>query len=253
MALIDYLITGIWYSICILAVGLLPYLLLAFCMQKISQSLQNSLSKGVGKKVFIYATAPGVMIHELGHVVFCILFGHRIRKVKLFSPDNDGTLGYVSHSYNPDNYFQRIGNFFIGTGPIWGGIFALYLISVILLPKGMIVFDSDISQTISSFFSGLFSLKFLFSWKTLLWLYLSFSIAAHVTLSPPDLEGASDGFILIAAGIFLGTLLFGWLGQWEILLVQIEFQLLLNLFASMVSFLLVLFLAAVLCRMCIKK
>ena len=252
MAFVNYILTGLWYGLCILSAGLLPYLLLAFFMQKISESLRRNLSKGMGEKAFIYITAPGVMIHELGHVVFCLLFGHRIREVKLFAPDDDGVLGYVSHSYNRDNLFHRIGNFFIGTGPIWGGIFALYLFSVLLLPEGMIVFDTDLSQTVSAFFSGLFSFAFFFSWKTWLWLYLSFSIAAHVTLSGPDLEGAGDGLTLIVTGVFAGTLLFGWLGDWEFQLIQLELQLLLNLLASILSFLLVLFCASLLSRLFAK-
>ena len=73
-----------------------------------------------------------------------------------------------------------------------------------------------------------------------------------MTLSGPDLEGAGDGLTLIVTGVFAGTLLFGWLGDWEFQLIQLELQLLLNLLASILSFLLVLFCASLLSRLFAK-
>src|SRR6185437_12024785 len=78
-------------------------------------------------------TAPGVAIHELGHAFFCLIFRHKIVKMKLFSPQSDGTLGYVQHSYNPASTYQKFGNFFIGTGPIWFGTLLVYLIARLTL------------------------------------------------------------------------------------------------------------------------
>lgn len=44
----------------------------------------------------------GIPIHELGHAYFCLIFGHKIKNIKLFSFSSfEYSLGYVNHSYNP--------------------------------------------------------------------------------------------------------------------------------------------------------
>ena len=113
----------------ILLLGLLPYAALAFFMQIISNSLRNEFAGSRWRKIFIYFTAPGVIIHELGHVIFCFIFNHEILSIKLFSPEGNTSLGYVNHRYDPKNLYHRTGNFFIGTGPVWFGIIMLFLFS----------------------------------------------------------------------------------------------------------------------------
>ena len=122
--------------------------------------------------------------------------------MKLFSPEADGTLGYVNHSYNPKSFYQRIGNFFIGTGPIWFGIVVLCFVSWLLLPNEM---------QINSFLS----MNFWGRWQSYVWLYFALTIASHITLSPPDLVGATDGGVAILTTALLCFLLLGWCGEWE--------------------------------------
>ena len=45
-----------------------------------------------------YLTFPGVMLHELSHAIVGWLLGSKIKKVSLFNPQPDGTLGYVEHA-----------------------------------------------------------------------------------------------------------------------------------------------------------
>jgi hypothetical protein len=48
-------------------------------------------------KIDIYYGWIGTPVHELGHALFCVLFGHTIQDMKLFKPDKaDGTLGYIT-------------------------------------------------------------------------------------------------------------------------------------------------------------
>ena len=117
MPITCYLLDALKYSALILLYGVVPWLLLALVMQFISNSLRRSLANIFGVSLYILLTAPGVAVHELGHALFCIIFRHKIEDMKLFSPEEDGTLGYVSHTYNTKSIYQRIGNFFIGTGP----------------------------------------------------------------------------------------------------------------------------------------
>ena len=62
-----------------------------------------------------------------------MIFRHRIIKMHLFSPGRDGSLGSVEHSFNPRSAYQRIGNFFIGTRPIWFGTALVCLLGWYLL------------------------------------------------------------------------------------------------------------------------
>ncbi|MEA1925266.1 MAG: metalloprotease family protein [Candidatus Altiarchaeota archaeon] len=58
-------------------------------------------------------TFPGVMAHELGHMVFCRITGVEVKEYSLFQPTNP--LGYVVHS-KPQTVF---GEFLIVMGPLF--------------------------------------------------------------------------------------------------------------------------------------
>ena len=62
--------------------------------------------------IFIIFSAPGVMVHEFSHVVFCLLMNVRIYKVCYFQLGNPA--GYVEHQ-RPKNFIQA---FFISVGPL---------------------------------------------------------------------------------------------------------------------------------------
>ena len=230
-ALINYFFSSLWSGICVLATGLLPLFVTAFIMQKFSELLREKLADVLGINGYIYLTFPGVMIHELSHAVFCVIFRHRILEMKLFSPEADGTLGYVSHSYNQKNLYQRIGNFFIGTGPVWGGCVMLAVISWLLLPETMRN-GNGFSECLSSFAKGLFTWNFWGTWRSWLWIYLTISIASHITLSSSDLDGATDGLLMIIITVLLGSLLLGWTGNWAEYIWRYEIKVLVKLFIA---------------------
>jgi hypothetical protein len=130
--------------------------------------------------------------------------------MRLFSPEEDGTLGYVNHRYDPENRFHRVGNFFIGTGPVWGGILMLWLITSIILPSGILHYNQEILDSFFNFLGYIFSASFWTRWQSYLWLYLILTISSHITLSPPDLAGAKEGAMTLIATVFLFELLLGW-------------------------------------------
>lgn len=213
--MIDYLVGAFRNGGYMLLYCVLPWLGYAVVMQLVSHILRTKLAGAIGLHFWIYLTAPGTMIHELGHALFCIVFRHKIVRLTLFSPSKDGTLGSVSHSYNPKSLYQRIGNLFIGIGPIIGGTVLLCLLSGWLLPDRMLAGTGSFWDQVAIFGKGFLWGSFWTSWKSWLWLYLAFSIASHITLSPPDLEGAQDGLFFLVIGIFLACILFGWCGYWE--------------------------------------
>lgn len=187
--------------------------------------------KTVGWKLDVFVTGwIGTPIHELGHAIFCILFRHKIVEMKLFSPNSeDGTIGYVNHAYNPRSTFQRIGNFFIGVGPIIFGAFVLYALLYFLVPNYTSVFNSIESQAQSlvasvqgkdvgvfaslwnsttNAITQLFDSSNFGNYKFWIFLYLSMCIASHMQLSPPDIKGAWSGLIsLVIFVIILNTVL----------------------------------------------
>lgn len=57
-------------------------------------------------------TAPGVVIHELGHVVFCVLAGVKIHEIKLFRFGNPA--GYVIHD-EPRQFVRAV---LVSFGPL---------------------------------------------------------------------------------------------------------------------------------------
>ena len=240
MGLINYIGQVIWHTVLFLLIGVLPWIAVALVMQLLSNSIRKSLAKIFGIQGYIYLTAPGVMIHEIGHAIFCLIFRHKIVEMKLFSPEKDGTLGYVNHSYNPNSFYQRIGNFFIGTGPIWFGVAVLSLISWLLLPNEMQI-------------SNFFSLNFWGRWQSYIWLYLALTISSHITLSPPDLAGSVDGGIAIMATALMGFLLLGWCGDWENEIIEF----LKNVFLSSLSIfsfiIILLFIFCVICKVLSRR
>lgn len=214
MSFIIYIFCSLINAGFILLLGFAPWMLVAWGLNYVSEVVQRRLSF-IGDRAFIYLTAPGVVVHELSHAVFCLLFRHRIVKMNLFSPEADGTLGYVEHQYDPKSLYQRAGNFFIGTGPIWGGLFLLYVLSLFLLPDGVVSSREGVFDSFSSFLKLFFSLSSWFSVSFYIWLYAMLSISAHITLSPPDIKGAKDGVFIFIGVVFLACVLFGWCGAWE--------------------------------------
>lgn len=192
--------------------GLILYLLARFT--------RTTYAKTVGWKLDVVATGwIGTPVHELGHALFCLIFRHKIVEMKLFSPNStDGTIGYVNHSYDKTSIYQRIGNFFIGVGPIIFGAVVLYAALYYLLPNAKEVMASIDAQSqvmahanqssVGAIFDSLKGTAFatldsLFTWSNfghlLFWvfLYIALCVSSHMELSPPDIKGALSGLITI--------------------------------------------------------
>lgn len=142
----------------------------------------------------------GVIIHELSHLLLALLFGHHIGKVSLVrfpDPHNpqDNSLGYVSHSWNEHNFYQRAGNLFIGIAPVIGcsismAVATRYLaIPVYNFWQSLAGFDSPVSGSSSW-------------WQLLLWLVIVSNISiGGFDLSRADLQNSRHG--LLMGAIFL--------------------------------------------------
>ena len=215
MFILHYLIDVLCWTGQLLWTMLGPFLLTAFLMQWFSNMLRSGFMKLFGLEAFVYLLAPGVMLHELGHALFCFPFCHRVVQMKLFSPQKDGTLGWVNHTYDPNSYWANIGNFFIGTGPVWLGITALYGVTYLLLPverfdmQGLSIYEAS-----SGFLREVIFHEEAFGWKWFIWAYLAFAIGANITLSPADIEGTFTGFVFIGLCVLIACLVSGWCYSW---------------------------------------
>jgi hypothetical protein len=172
----------------------------------------------------------GTPIHELGHAFFCLIFRHKITEIKLYKPNSrDGTLGYVNHTWNPGSFYQRVGNFFIGIGPILFGSAVLALLMGLLIPGTFSSLHRHLDSFVHSTASGSIYLPRIFktfgsviadffqpsNWLLIRWwiyVVLACLIALHVNLSKSDIQGAFPGallFSLVIAGVNLVLALFG--------------------------------------------
>jgi hypothetical protein len=221
--IIDYVGRSALLTVQQLVILLGPLLILAFILDQLSQFVRARAARILSLDVYTYLTAPGVMVHELGHAFFCVIFRHRIIRMRLFRPGSDGTLGSVQHSYNPRSTYQRIGNFFIGTGPIWFGSTMVCVLAWFLLgptasdavrhmstsddPANLPGVLLQVTGLAWQLFTSLLRPAVVSSRQFWIFAYLMFCIGSHITLSRPDINGAARGFVSLVAFVFLFNLL----------------------------------------------
>lgn len=213
---------GEWIKLVLLSSSSLfgVYIVFGFIMNWVEQ-LNNQLIYGTVGYIGIVITGfVGTVVHEFSHFILCLLFRHQVVEVAWFRPIEgmkDGVLGYVSHSYDRGSIYQQIGNFFIGIAPILVGSLIVMLLYQLFLPKSAKTFrermNSNLRKATVSFslggiimlliqqtgalFTSLFSkenMKKPFFW---VFLFVTYSITSHMSLSFADLEGAMAGLIVL--------------------------------------------------------
>ncbi len=206
------------------------FFILGLALYLMARFSRNTFAKTLGPRAEVFITAwIGTPVHELGHAFFCLLFGHKIKRIKLFTPNSaDGSLGTVEHSYNKRNLYHRIGCFFIGTGPIIFGSLVIMALLHFLMPGGkqiinMLQTDSfaihnaeaGIIAYLRMVFDGLWTVgesmltaENFRNWRFWLFLYITLAVAAHMELSPADLKEMLIGFLFIFLLMFIITLVY---------------------------------------------
>lgn len=143
----------------------------------------------------------GVVIHELSHLIIAVIFGHHINHVTLLHIPNprdpsDTGLGVVNHAWNNHNWYQRMGNFFVGIAPLFGCTLALWIVTNWLCP--FILVDLTLPAWGSAPISW---------WRLLLWLFLTFNISVGgFDLSGADFQNSLMGVGTLIVVILLVTL-----------------------------------------------
>ena len=201
-------------------------ILVGFILGFFREHAMKNFQRSFGFRAVAITAVIGVPIHEMSHAIFCFIFGHKITKMVLLQKrDENGVLGYVSHSYNPNSVYQQAGNFFIGIAPIFGGVSSIIALMYLIIPRTYNEFINislnnlnvtKISQValkgiLNSYFDlikTIFSMKNFASPYFILFLLLAICISSHISLSSADIKGASKGLLII----FLLTLVVNVLG-----------------------------------------
>ncbi|MCA9997401.1 MAG: M50 family metallopeptidase [Anaerolineales bacterium] len=232
---IVYLFSAISATLLHLFILLGPGLIMAFAMHHLSRQIAHRLIALIGYEPYLYLFSyVGTFFHELGHAVFCLIFGYRIVEFKFYEPDNYSPYrGHVLYLYNPKSFYHLIGQFFTGIGPIFVGTAVIALASYLLIgpvvinpitQMGINLDNLNSGSEITAFvqlaisnmgalFKLLLSRRALLSWQLYTLLYLIISVGSSITLSLSDLEGVIQGLsiiILLLLAFNISTL---WMGN----------------------------------------
>lgn len=174
-------------------------------------------------KVQIVTGAIGTPVHEAGHALFCLIFAHKITAIKLYDPSpENGVMGYVRHSYNEKNFYQVIGNFFIGIGPlvlgslVLLGLFALmvndsfqniaFIISLRAAGKASFL---SLFMVLGDVFVEVFSVANLGNVLWWLFMIIACPIALHMNLSASDIKGGWQGLLFTVGLLAVVSIIVG--------------------------------------------
>jgi hypothetical protein len=188
---------------------------IGFLLGVMERQSNRFLYGALGPRGVLLTAWIGTPIHEIGHLLMCFLWGHRVTRIKLLQLNStDGTLGFVEHAYNQNSIYQQVGNFFIGIGPIFSGIGSLILGLYLLVPQSFATFKLQIQQHVSfekfdlnvlkNFGDALMVIgKSLFTVQNLetptFWIYLilAIGISSHIALSKADIQNSAKGLQMI--------------------------------------------------------
>lgn len=174
---------------------------------------------GYGSRAVIGTAIIGTPVHEIGHALMCLIFSHRITKICLWQPRSaDGTLGYVSHTYNPRNVYQQLGNIFIAFGPIFSGLLVLGTCLYFAFPVTLASYTNTVTTMLNTSTSALdmltvglqiipnmiheFTSASFPIWGRVILVIVMLSVSLHINLSPADVKGA-----LVGVPMYLGVAL----------------------------------------------
>lgn len=177
-----------------LGLCLLVVLTVAFIIDKL---LAGSI---LGKKYRIFV-APGVILHEAAHALFCLLTGARIKSVSLF--DKEG--GSVEHEQSK---LPVLGPVLISLAPLAAGIIVIYFLSSKLgiRENELNLANFRLQELVEHFQKLVRSIDFS-DYKNWIVLYLALSIVVTMTPSKQDLKNIAIP-ILVTSALIGGAIYF---------------------------------------------
>lgn len=187
--------------------------LLAFLLSVVAGQIRGAGSSVLGRGYY-YVVAPGVVCHESGHALGCLLTGKRIVQFRPFRPYNHECASLVAIRES-DEPWWKIGDFLVASGPVWLGCLVIWLLTRLLsrscaLPSFDVYFPLDPFPSSPTYWGGvlkasayMFKTAFkIWDWRSTLnvvYMYLVFCIASEMGISRQDLMEMWYGFAFIAA------------------------------------------------------
>ena len=193
-----------------------PFAAAAALLHLLERLISARLQSRFGWRGVLLTGWLGVPVHELSHAAACLLFGHRVERLRLFAPDpRTGQLGAVQHAWDRRSLYQQVGRFFIGVAPLVGGALLLLLLTRLLGPPGVasaplpadggpLVVARAAADRAGALLAALAGPAAAGRWVTWLYLYLCLCIGAHMAPSSTDLRGSLAGLALLL-GLMLAT------------------------------------------------
>lgn len=186
------------------------FFVFGFILSILQEWTNSRYRRTIGWRGILWTAWIGTPVHEISHWILAKLFRHRVIALSLFSPNKKtGGLGHMEHTFDATSLYQRIGNFFIGAAPMFGGSFILLLLLIALLSDGARIWHiaagmkieslSSILHTVKETVAALFSREHMHSWRFWVFLYLSFAVAAHLAPSHEDRKNMWGGFFALLA------------------------------------------------------
>ena len=195
---------------------LAPFVVFAVIIHWLEHLIFVRLAERFGWKVVLWTGWLGTPIHELSHAVMCKLFNHRIDEIALFEPDlQSGRLGFVRHSFRRGNWFEEVGNFFIGIAPLIGGSIALAILLWIFFPGAATQavkltsegatpgIDFGIVSSALTVLREIVTLENVFTVRFWVFIYLVLCVGGHMAPSGSDYQGATRGVLMVGGALAL--------------------------------------------------
>lgn len=234
-ALLEYLLSAALGTIAQIFLLLGPGLLLVALASLLSFFVATRAAGVLGEWLYLALFGRiGTPVHELGHAMFNVIFGHQIVEFQPFKVDRaNGSYGQVLFRFNRRSLYQRIGLFFVGIGPILFGTLIIYLAALLLLPgeinqtirsmsadsqtfgslDGFSALSNSILVASANIVAILFNPENISSWRFWLFVYIAIAVGSSIRLSSSDIVGARAGFAALVALLFVLNLATLWSGD----------------------------------------
>jgi hypothetical protein len=226
--ILDVLLSGFLNTLVLVGASVFPVVALCTLMLVVGRWTGQRLYSTFGWKGILALAWLGTPVHELSHLLACLIGRNEVTDFALFKPDKStGSLGYVQHSYDRNSLYQRfIGNTLIAVAPFFGGALVIYLLTrhfyPTLLPGGseasLLAWErmgsvAGLTDLLSSwwryfsrFVTELASIDKFADWRFWIYVWAMISVAAHLAPSPADFEGFWGPALILLAVLFVGNI-----------------------------------------------
>ena len=208
---------------------LAPPFALLLAMHVAARALARQAQQLFGHRLQLILFAwLGTIVHEGSHAVACVLFGHRVHRIRWFDPQaTNGSLGSVEHSYRRGSLYQQVGNVVIGLAPLLAGALVIVVAAQQLvglsppvahaagLASSLSSLSSPSWPTVSGWMTtGRDIARDISPWRGAAFVFICLSVGGSMHLSASDVRGTLRGALVLAVGVVVALLAIPLLATW---------------------------------------